>query len=130
MQRRTALLATAAFFLAACGPSGPPPPPPWSPLGSFSFTTVAPDVGTVIGSITITDEGGLMGGIIEAEGGMVPPMPITEVEVGDRMLSIQADFGGGEILFMEMNFTTDDDYTGFWTVAGESGDISGSRIMM
>ncbi len=130
MHRRTALLATAAFFLTACGPSGPPQPPPWSPVGSFSFTTVAPDIGTVTGSITITNQSGMMGGMIETEGGMVPPMPITDVEVGDRVVSLQADFGGGEILFMEMTFTTSDDWSGFWTVAGESGDVSGSRIPM
>ena len=129
MNRRTALLAAAAFVLSACGPSGPPPPPPWSPVGAFSFTTVAPDIGTVVGTISISEDAGTYGGSVEVEGGMLPPMGIMGVEIGDMMISIQADFGG-ETLFMEMNFSTNDDYTGYWTVAGESGDISGSRVMM
>ena len=127
MNRRTALLAASAFFLSACGASGPPPPPPWSAAGLFSFTTQVPDLGTIVGSMAITEEGGTYGGMVEVEGGMLPPMAISSIEVGDRTIEIQADFQG-ETLFMEMTFTTNDEYTGFWTVQGESGEISGSRI--
>jgi len=130
MNRRSALIAAAAaFFMASCGPSGPPPPPPWSPVGTFSFTTVVPDIGTVDGSITITGADGTYAGTVDASAAGLPPLAITGIDVGDMMISVQADFQG-EVLFMEMNFTTDDDYTGFWSVAGESGDISGSRVVM
>lgn len=127
MNRRTALLAASAFFLSACGASGPPPPPPWSAVGTFSFTTQVPDLGVVVGSMAISEEGGRYGGMVEVEGGMLPPMAISSVDVGDMTITVQADFGG-EPLFMELTFTTNDDYDGYWTVQGESGDISGSRI--
>ena len=129
MNRRSALIAAAAFFVASCGPSGPPPPPPWSPTGTFSFTTVVPDMGTVEGNIVITGDAGAYVGTIDAAAAGLPPLAITGIDVGDMTIAVQADFQG-EVLFMEMNFGSNDDYTGFWTVSGESGDISGSRIMM
>ena len=65
--------------------------------------------------------------MVEIDGGMLPPMAISSVEVGDMVITLQADFQGQSLL-MEMTFSTNDDYDGYWTVQGETGDIAGSRI--
>ncbi len=55
-----------------------------------------------------------------------PPTPILSVTVDGQEATIIAD-AGGEDLLITMTFEGDN-YTGVWSLAGDSGELSGARL--
>lgn len=121
--------AAAVVAIAACsgGMSAADEPAPWSPAGTYNFTTTVQGM-TVGGTMTVTDTDGVLGGIIEPDPAAgVPPIPFETAELAGNELTVTAD-AGGEVLFMVLTFAEDDSFDGSWSMAGDGGDVTGTKV--
>jgi hypothetical protein len=129
MKRRSlAVLALALVTGLACGGSGPgePAAPAWTPVGTWSFSTIAQ--GQVVdGVIVISGTEGTYSGTIEpAASSGIPPLPISTADLTGNEMAIKAD-AGGIPLTMTLTFNGDA-YAGSWTLSGDGGEVSGTRV--
>jgi hypothetical protein len=112
----------------ACSGSGPgeSAAPAWTPVGTWSFTTVAQGQ-TVDGVITISGSEGMYTGMIDPEPSSgIPPLPVSTAELTGNEMLLTAD-AGGIPLTLTMIFDGDS-YSGGWTLSGDGGEVSGVRI--
>ena len=128
------LTAAATLLAAACAPAGPPATvsaptvmvpaaaAEVNPVGTFNFTT-AVDGNQITGSIQVTGDRGLYGGIIRTS--ITPDIPITDVTVDGQRLVVTANTPDGPLV-LTLNFTGNA-FTGGWTLDGDAGDLSGQR---
>ena len=119
-------IATAVALVAACAsqPPVPPAPPPLEPVGTYTFDSYF-EGQPISGKIYITGSEGAYGGEVVPDQGP-PPVPILSVTVTGQELTLLAD-AGGEDLVVTVIFDGDT-FTGVWSLAGDSGELSGARI--
>ncbi len=117
-------MAAAALACSAAPPAEPPAPAPLEPAGTYSFDTIYQGQ-PVTGKIYITGSAGAYGGEVVPNQGP-PPTPILSVTVDGQEVTIIAD-AGGEDLLITMTFEGDN-YTGVWSLARDSGELSGARL--
>lgn len=131
--KRTLSAAALLVLAAACAPAAAPPPEPapapapmaaaaLNPVGTFEFTTSV-DGNPMTGTIEITGQPGAYTGVVRTSA--TPDLPITGVSVQGDQMTVTSSVNG-ETLTMRLTFAGND-FTGGWTVAGDSGDLAGRR---
>jgi len=119
---RAVISLCAGIAVAAGCASAPAQPRAVDPVGTFDFSTSME--GTAIsGSIEIRTGASGYTGTLSTN--VTEPIPITAVTVEGQMLNVTANAPDGPVNFT-MNFTGND-FTGGWTYAGMSGQMTGSR---
>jgi hypothetical protein len=126
----------ALVLLAGCAPATPPADPmpaptappavatsaAVNPVGTFEFTTsVNGDM--VTGSVEVAGQPGAYTGTIRTS--ISPDIPVTGVTVNGQQMVVAADTPDGA-LTLTLNFTGNN-FTGGWTLAGDSGELRGQR---
>jgi hypothetical protein len=132
--KRTLSTAALVLLAAACAPAAAPPAEPapaaaapamraaLNPVGTFEFTTSV-NGNPMQGTIEITGQPGAYSGVVRTSA--TPDLPITAVAVEGDQLTVTSSVNG-EALVMRLTFAGND-FTGGWTVAGDSGEIAGRR---
>jgi hypothetical protein len=129
------LSAALVLLAAACAPAAAPSADPalapvttvaaapaLNPLGTFEFTTSV-NGNPMTGTIEVTGGPGAYGGVVRTSA--TPDLPITGVVVEGDEMTVTSSVDG-ETLTMRLTFAGND-FTGGWTVAGDSGDLAGRR---
>ena len=119
---RAVISLCAGIAVAAACASAPAQPRPVDPIGTFDFSTTV-DGTAVSGTIEIRSGSSGYTGTISTN--VTEPVPITAVTVEGQVVTVAASAPDGPINFT-MTFTGDD-FTGGWTYAGMSGELTGNR---
>lgn len=112
----------------AAAATAPPPAPtsmpatPASAVGVYDFTTNVQGM-AVTGVVTITSQGGAVGGTIATSA--TPDVPIKTVAVDGQKITVAADSPDGEVT-IEMTMDGQE-FTGQWWYAGQSGSLRGRK---
>jgi len=124
MRALIVVAAAAALAAAACAHG----PRPLEPVGAFSFETMYQGQ-PMTGKIVI-DPGAAEGqyeGVVQPDQG-APAVPILEVTVLEREMTIVGDAGGDELYIV---LTFDEDgvaFTGSWMIGFEGSPMTGKRM--
>ena len=127
------LCAALVLLAAACAPAAAPPAEPapavatvapaaLNPVGVFEFTTSV-DGNPLNGTIEVTGQPGAYTGVVRTSA--TPDLPITGVRVEGDEMTVTSSVEGQELV-MRLTFAGNN-FTGGWTLAGDSGDIEGRR---
>lgn len=112
--------------VAACSTTPPPPagPPPLNPVGRYEFQTSVQGQG-VTGAVEIGGIAGAYTGQITTS--ITPPLPISGVTVNGQVITVTGDTPDGVLTFT-MNFTDGTNFTGGWSLGGDTGTLTGHRV--
>ena len=137
MKIRLFLAATFTLAASACATAGTTPeagtatttvaPASASvnPVGRYEFTTSVQGQ-AVTGGMEIAGTAGAYTGQITTS--ITPPIPVTGVTATGQQMVITGNTPDGT-LTIRMNFTDATAFTGGWELAGDSGAITGRRVM-
>jgi hypothetical protein len=123
MRRLLGTTLTLAVAAAACvrGPA------PLEPVGTYSFETLYQ--GQFMTGTIVVDPGAAEGqyqGVVRPDNGP-PPVPIIEVTVLEREMTIVGDAGGDELIIVLVFDEEGVTYTGSWVIGFDSGEMTGQR---
>jgi hypothetical protein len=122
------LLAAAACAPAAqtaAAPAAPAASPGLNPVGRYEFSTSVQGQ-AVTGGVEIAGTAGAYTGQITTS--ITPPLPISSVAVAGQVITVTGDTPDGVLTFT-MNFSDGTNFTGGWTLSGDSGQLTGRRVM-
>lgn len=101
-----------------------PAKPAFDPVGQFDFATTAQGQ-AITGVIVIAKgENGALGGRISST--VSPDLPISSVSVNGTTVTLSMAIES-DLLTMVLNFSDHNEFTGSWSLAGDSGAVSGKR---
>ncbi|MGH7463081.1 MAG: hypothetical protein ACREMA_18900 [Longimicrobiales bacterium] len=116
-----------SLFVALAGMAGSvaaqAPEKAINPVGDFEYTTTV-DGQPISGVISIVRKDNALTGKILSEA--MPEIPITNVTVEARKVTIKATIPDGELTIV-LNFEDDNKFAGNWSLADQGGAISGKR---
>jgi hypothetical protein len=118
------LLLALAPACASSPSSRAPAPAAFDGTGTFDFTTQVS--GSTVRGVLVIARGadGTHGGSVTTDA--TGSAPIRDVEVGDRSIRVTVTAPDGTAV-LELNFSDDNEFTGYWSYAGLSGALSGRR---
>jgi hypothetical protein len=144
MKIKLFLAATLSLAVAACAPAGTTTGTPagpgmsgtgtagtgatanaMNPVGRYDFTTSVQGQ-SVTGRIEIAGTPGAYTGQITTS--ITPPLPINSVTATGQSMMIVGSMPDGP-LTIRMNFTDASAFTGNWELSGDSGSITGRKVM-
>jgi hypothetical protein len=103
-------------------------PAPLEPAGTFSFETIVQGA-QVTGTIVIDPgavEGQYQGSVRPGWG--PPPVPIVEVTVLEREMTVVADWGGEELVIVLVFDEDGGACVGSWALGLDFGEMTGERM--
>ena len=138
MKTRLFVAATISLAVAACAPANPgmsgtgtnntgmtSSANAMNPVGRYDFTTSVQGQ-PVTGRIEIAGTPGAYTGQITTS--VTPPLPISSVTATGQQIVIMGNTPDGP-LTIRMNFTDASAFTGGWELDGDSGSVTGRRVM-
>lgn len=124
MKIKAFLAAMLVLLVAACA-SAPRGAGPLNPVGRYQFATSVQG-NPVTGTMDVTGSAGAYTGQITTS--ITPPIPITGVTVMGREMIVTGNTPDGPIT-IRMNFAEGTAFTGSWELSGDSGTMTGNRVM-
>ncbi|HST59074.1 MAG TPA: hypothetical protein VLK84_10305 [Longimicrobium sp.] len=139
MKTRLFLAATLSLAVSACAPaattttagtgmgtsSAPASAATVNPVGRYEFATSVQGQ-PVTGGMTVGGTPGAYTGQITTS--ITPPLPISSVTATGQQMVVTGSTPDGA-LTIRVNFTDATAFTGSWELSGDSGSLTGRRVM-
>jgi hypothetical protein len=139
MTTRLVLAATLSLAVSACAPaatttstsggmapsSAPASAASVNPVGRFEFTTSVQGQPITGGMLVAGSPGAYTGQITTS---VTPPLPISSVTATGQEMVVTGSTPDG-VITIRVNFTDATAFTGSWELSGDSGSLTGRRVM-